>query len=99
MVRPKLATDDEILDAASLVMARRGLHGFTVTEVASEIGLSRAAIVLRFKSAEELKSALTIRMVAPLLRSLDAIPPIPGGEIGRAVQQECRDRSRMPSSA
>eukprot|EP00456_Euglypha_rotunda_P023793 TRINITY_DN19663_c0_g1_i8.p1 TRINITY_DN19663_c0_g1~~TRINITY_DN19663_c0_g1_i8.p1 ORF type:complete len:107 (+),score=16.74 TRINITY_DN19663_c0_g1_i8:237-557(+) len=22
-----------------------------------------------------------------------------GGEIGRAVQQECRDRSRMPSSA
>eukprot|EP00456_Euglypha_rotunda_P026196 TRINITY_DN21133_c0_g1_i2.p1 TRINITY_DN21133_c0_g1~~TRINITY_DN21133_c0_g1_i2.p1 ORF type:complete len:122 (-),score=19.36 TRINITY_DN21133_c0_g1_i2:10-375(-) len=38
--------------------------------------------------------------------SLDAIPktPVPRGfysleEIGRAVQQECRDRSRMPSSA
>eukprot|EP00456_Euglypha_rotunda_P014249 TRINITY_DN1444_c0_g1_i21.p1 TRINITY_DN1444_c0_g1~~TRINITY_DN1444_c0_g1_i21.p1 ORF type:complete len:181 (-),score=60.95 TRINITY_DN1444_c0_g1_i21:11-553(-) len=25
--------------------------------------------------------------------------PTEGGEIGRAVQQECRDRSRMPSSA
>eukprot|EP00456_Euglypha_rotunda_P021736 TRINITY_DN18554_c0_g1_i1.p2 TRINITY_DN18554_c0_g1~~TRINITY_DN18554_c0_g1_i1.p2 ORF type:complete len:130 (+),score=33.25 TRINITY_DN18554_c0_g1_i1:78-467(+) len=25
--------------------------------------------------------------------------PIYSGEIGRAVQQECRDRSRMPSSA
>eukprot|EP00456_Euglypha_rotunda_P011553 TRINITY_DN1304_c0_g1_i11.p1 TRINITY_DN1304_c0_g1~~TRINITY_DN1304_c0_g1_i11.p1 ORF type:complete len:118 (+),score=13.55 TRINITY_DN1304_c0_g1_i11:89-442(+) len=25
--------------------------------------------------------------------------PKPSGEIGRAVQQECRDRSRMPSSA
>eukprot|EP00456_Euglypha_rotunda_P088184 TRINITY_DN901_c0_g1_i2.p1 TRINITY_DN901_c0_g1~~TRINITY_DN901_c0_g1_i2.p1 ORF type:complete len:305 (-),score=51.27 TRINITY_DN901_c0_g1_i2:21-935(-) len=27
------------------------------------------------------------------------IPPEPISEIGRAVQQECRDRSRMPSSA
>eukprot|EP00456_Euglypha_rotunda_P038247 TRINITY_DN29365_c0_g1_i3.p2 TRINITY_DN29365_c0_g1~~TRINITY_DN29365_c0_g1_i3.p2 ORF type:complete len:257 (-),score=88.39 TRINITY_DN29365_c0_g1_i3:21-791(-) len=26
-------------------------------------------------------------------------PEGPGGKIGRAVQQECRDRSRMPSSA
>src|SRR5262249_60645502 len=26
-------------------------------------------------------------------------PPRFGGKIGRAVQQECRDRSRMPSSA
>eukprot|EP00456_Euglypha_rotunda_P070662 TRINITY_DN6279_c0_g1_i3.p2 TRINITY_DN6279_c0_g1~~TRINITY_DN6279_c0_g1_i3.p2 ORF type:complete len:159 (-),score=45.53 TRINITY_DN6279_c0_g1_i3:10-432(-) len=26
-------------------------------------------------------------------------PPDEDGEIGRAVQQECRDRSRMPSSA
>eukprot|EP00456_Euglypha_rotunda_P008370 TRINITY_DN11646_c0_g1_i1.p1 TRINITY_DN11646_c0_g1~~TRINITY_DN11646_c0_g1_i1.p1 ORF type:complete len:168 (+),score=5.40 TRINITY_DN11646_c0_g1_i1:263-766(+) len=26
-------------------------------------------------------------------------PPFPLPEIGRAVQQECRDRSRMPSSA
>eukprot|EP00456_Euglypha_rotunda_P052808 TRINITY_DN4257_c0_g1_i2.p1 TRINITY_DN4257_c0_g1~~TRINITY_DN4257_c0_g1_i2.p1 ORF type:complete len:266 (+),score=32.85 TRINITY_DN4257_c0_g1_i2:267-1064(+) len=26
-------------------------------------------------------------------------PPMPSSKIGRAVQQECRDRSRMPSSA
>src|SRR5262249_61615621 len=32
---------------------------------------------------------------------LDKLEPIPSGltQIGRAVQQECRDRSRMPSSA
>eukprot|EP00456_Euglypha_rotunda_P079185 TRINITY_DN7599_c0_g1_i15.p1 TRINITY_DN7599_c0_g1~~TRINITY_DN7599_c0_g1_i15.p1 ORF type:complete len:578 (-),score=70.43 TRINITY_DN7599_c0_g1_i15:27-1760(-) len=29
----------------------------------------------------------------------DELPEIPMEEIGRAVQQECRDRSRMPSSA
>src|SRR5436190_20670847 len=32
--------------------------------------------------------------------TIDVLPRTPGNnEIGRAVQQECRDRSRMPSSA
>eukprot|EP00456_Euglypha_rotunda_P016346 TRINITY_DN15397_c0_g1_i14.p1 TRINITY_DN15397_c0_g1~~TRINITY_DN15397_c0_g1_i14.p1 ORF type:complete len:261 (-),score=31.13 TRINITY_DN15397_c0_g1_i14:50-832(-) len=30
---------------------------------------------------------------------VDKLPRLSTGEIGRAVQQECRDRSRMPSSA
>src|SRR5439155_18013795 len=29
----------------------------------------------------------------------EAVPSFVSGEIGRAVQQECRDRSRMPSCA
>eukprot|EP00456_Euglypha_rotunda_P072702 TRINITY_DN65899_c0_g1_i2.p2 TRINITY_DN65899_c0_g1~~TRINITY_DN65899_c0_g1_i2.p2 ORF type:complete len:108 (+),score=25.75 TRINITY_DN65899_c0_g1_i2:2-325(+) len=38
---------------------------------------------------------------APMSESarLMSEPPIPILQIGRAVQQECRDRSRMPSSA
>src|SRR5207253_8447470 len=34
-----------------------------------------------------------------LLSESDAVQPLIGKKIGRAVQQECRDRSRMPSSA
>eukprot|EP00456_Euglypha_rotunda_P033600 TRINITY_DN25965_c0_g1_i10.p1 TRINITY_DN25965_c0_g1~~TRINITY_DN25965_c0_g1_i10.p1 ORF type:complete len:107 (-),score=24.39 TRINITY_DN25965_c0_g1_i10:12-332(-) len=34
-----------------------------------------------------------------LLRCVDWTNEKERGEIGRAVQQECRDRSRMPSSA
>eukprot|EP00456_Euglypha_rotunda_P050280 TRINITY_DN403_c0_g1_i2.p2 TRINITY_DN403_c0_g1~~TRINITY_DN403_c0_g1_i2.p2 ORF type:complete len:107 (-),score=16.45 TRINITY_DN403_c0_g1_i2:25-345(-) len=33
------------------------------------------------------------------LRVLTVLEALPVPEIGRAVQQECRDRSRMPSSA
>eukprot|EP00456_Euglypha_rotunda_P071470 TRINITY_DN6391_c0_g1_i3.p1 TRINITY_DN6391_c0_g1~~TRINITY_DN6391_c0_g1_i3.p1 ORF type:complete len:213 (+),score=33.04 TRINITY_DN6391_c0_g1_i3:83-640(+) len=39
-----------------------------------------------------------IRPPSPKDQSLPTPPPLTG-QIGRAVQQECRDRSRMPSSA
>ena len=80
MVRPKLASDDEVLEAARQVMARRGPNGFTITEVAAEVGLSRAAIILRFKGTEELKAAMMSEMVAPLIRALDQVPDVPGGD-------------------
>lgn len=61
MARPLSATDDEILGAAQLVLTRRGLDGFSVSEVARELGLSRTAITLRFKSGDELKRTLIKR--------------------------------------
>ncbi|CAN7630548.1 TetR/AcrR family transcriptional regulator [Phenylobacterium sp. LjRoot225] len=64
MARPLSATDDQILEAAQEVLLRRGLDGFSVSEVAREVGLSRTAITLRFKSGDELKRTLVRRRVA-----------------------------------
>src|SRR5438105_4246216 len=53
----------------------------------------------RFKSLDTLKVkiiSVTFRRVINLLLRLVAFLLF---QIGRAVQQECRDRSRMPSSA
>lgn len=61
MARPLSATDDEILGAAQQVLAQHGLDGFSVSEVARKLGLSRAAITLRFKSSDELKRTLVKR--------------------------------------
>jgi AcrR family transcriptional regulator len=55
MARPLTATDQEILDAASRVISRRGLAAFTLSEVAKEVRLTRAAITFRFKSVHDLK--------------------------------------------
>src|SRR5438128_7235911 len=47
-----------------------------------------------FERIEALKPAIEACGISTLSQS-----PIAGLKIGRAVQQECRDRSRMPSSA
>lgn len=64
MARPLSATDEEILETAQKVLQRRGLDGFSVSEVAREVGLSRTAITLRFKSGDELKRTLVRRGAA-----------------------------------
>jgi TetR/AcrR family transcriptional regulator, macrolide resistance operon repressor len=48
MSRPKLHSDDQVLEAARRVILREGPQGFTLTDVAREIGLSRAALIQRF---------------------------------------------------
>ena len=58
MGRPLTATDDDILAAARRVLERRGLIGFSVAEVAREVGLSRAAINQRFHSARSLQKII-----------------------------------------
>lgn len=62
MARPMSVTDEEILEAAHAVMARCGSDGFTVSEVARRVGLSRAAITHRFKGVEELRILLLKQM-------------------------------------
>jgi AcrR family transcriptional regulator len=64
MARPLSATDDEILQSAQQVMHRRGFEGFSLSEVAREVGLTRTAIALRFKSTDELKRTLIKRSMA-----------------------------------
>jgi TetR/AcrR family macrolide resistance operon transcriptional repressor len=80
MGRPFTASDAEILDAARTVISRRGPDAFSIAEVASEVGLSRAAIILRFKSTHALKVASLENMVRQFAAILEALPQTPGGD-------------------
>src|SRR6516225_8589088 len=80
MGRPFAASDDQILRAASKVISRRGPDAFSLAEVASEVGLSRAAIILRFKSTHALKVTLLTRQVERFAANLATLPNSPSGD-------------------
>src|SRR5206468_11438154 len=50
-------------------------------------------------SRRNIRRRITIPLTLSNLKLLEGFPFIQEPQIGRAVQQECRDRSRMPSSA
>ena len=101
MARTQTVSDEEIFVAARNVMARRGAHGFTLTDVASEVGLSRAAIILRFKSTHALKVQLVGRMADAFISLLDKLPTVPGGdsllEVAAFIGGHLDDRKSLPS--
>ena len=80
MARPFTATDDEILTAARKVITLRGPDAFSIAEVANEVGLSRAAIILRFKSTHALKVASLEKMVQQFAAVLATLPQTPSGD-------------------
>jgi len=79
MARPQLASDEDILSAAERVLVRLGGHYFSIAAVAEELKLSRAAIILRFKSTEALREIVVRRMVQAFVERMDAINEAPGG--------------------
>lgn len=79
MGRPFTFSDEQILHAAEKVIARRGPDDFTLAEVAGEVGLSRAAIILRFKSTHALKVTLLTQMVERFARAVEVLPTTPSG--------------------
>lgn len=54
MPRPKLHSDETILEAAQKVLLTKGPSSFTLTDVATEVGISRAALIQRFKDRDTL---------------------------------------------
>jgi AcrR family transcriptional regulator len=80
MARPQTATDEEILSAARDVLERRGHDGFTLSEVADLVGLSRAAITLRFKNALHLKVRVMETHMEQSVKLLSSLPTSPSGE-------------------
>lgn len=80
MARPQTVTDEEIFRAARAVIIRRGTDSFTLSEVAAEVGLSRAAIILRFKSTHALKVKLIGQMVDGFCQVLETLPRTPSGD-------------------
>ncbi len=63
MPRPKLQSDEAVLDAASVTLLERGLGDFTLSDVAERVGLSRAAIIQRFGNKDELLRRIARREV------------------------------------
>jgi len=78
MPRPKLKSDDEVLEAATAVLKRCGPINFTLSEVANEVGLSRAALIQRFTNRDTLLVRMTSLPVA--------------SELGMAVWPRIRSR-------
>ena len=78
MPRPKLYSNDEILDAAQTVLFENGLISFTLADVARQVGLSRAAIIQRFGNKDELLRRMAWREVEVTRTWLDSLPLEPG---------------------
>lgn len=49
MPRPKLHSDEFILDTALGILLQKGPSAFTLSDVADAVGISRAALIQRFK--------------------------------------------------
>lgn len=73
MARPLTATDEEIIAAANRVISRRGPDSFTLSEVAKEVGLTRAAITFRFKSTRDLKLKTLENRVGHFAHRMEAL--------------------------
>lgn len=54
MPRPKLHTDNAILDATRAVIKQKGPATFTLNDVANQVGISRAALIQRFENRDTL---------------------------------------------
>lgn len=74
MPRPKLHSDEAILDAARAVLKRQGPSDFTLNDVAIEVGISRAALIQRFKNKDNLLRSTLARSVDQTREHLDRIP-------------------------
>lgn len=61
MPRPRLRSDDEVLDAVGRVVCQRGPGRLTLADVGEAVGLSAATLVQRFGSRQKLLLAFAER--------------------------------------
>jgi TetR/AcrR family transcriptional repressor of nem operon len=66
-------TSSRILDAAERLVQIRGFNGFSYADVATELGLSRAALHYHFAGKAELGEALISRYAARFAEELDSV--------------------------
>ncbi len=74
MPRPKLVSDEEVLDATRQVIRQRGPVQFTLADVAAEVGLSRATLIQRFENRAELFRRVMARGAERLETELADLP-------------------------
>eukprot|EP00456_Euglypha_rotunda_P001911 TRINITY_DN10387_c0_g1_i2.p2 TRINITY_DN10387_c0_g1~~TRINITY_DN10387_c0_g1_i2.p2 ORF type:complete len:125 (+),score=35.41 TRINITY_DN10387_c0_g1_i2:356-730(+) len=101
---------DRIFDTACDLFYKQGIRGVGVDAIANEAGTNKMSFYRSFSSKDELVAEYLRDSERDFWLWWDSVMVAHEGnpraqcealfaEIGRAVQQECRDRSRMPSSA
>jgi AcrR family transcriptional regulator len=70
--RPKTAPDAAILDAAARLLARHGPARLRLADVAREVGLSPATLLLRFKTKRKLLLAVAEHGITAMVESFHA---------------------------
>ena len=66
-------TRSAILDIAERLVQRRGFNGFSYADVATELGITKAALHYHFRGKSELGEALIVRYAARFADALAAI--------------------------
>ncbi len=79
MPRPKTVSDEDVLSGALEVLGAKGT-GFTLTEVAGHVGLSRAALIQRFGDRDAILLRMAEHEVAQTRLWLDGLPVEQGPE-------------------
>ncbi len=74
MARPKHASDQQVLSAAHRIYSERGHRGFTLSELARDVDLSRAALIQRFGNVESLRMRLARERAGRLRQLLAELP-------------------------
>jgi AcrR family transcriptional regulator len=91
---------DEILDAAMIEFAERGLHGGSTDEIAKRAGISQPYVFRLFGSKKELFKAAVARCLRETLETFQRAAEGKRGEdalhaMGEAYMQLLADRSRL----
>jgi AcrR family transcriptional regulator len=91
---------DEILDAAMVEFAERGLHGGSTEEIAKRAGISQPYVFRLFGSKKELFKAIVARCLRETLETFQRAAEGKRGEealhaMGEAYMQLLADRSRL----
>lgn len=75
MPRTKLHSDEAVLAAALVVLLRKGPTNFTLSDVAGEIGMSRAALIQRFGDKVTLHRKVRESMTREVHAYFDGLDP------------------------
>src|SRR5579872_5881282 len=97
---PEETRRDQILAAANVVAARRGINGLTVRAVAGQAKLSHGLVLFHFRRRDELVTALLDRVLATtfLLATSNDVREIPDarGRFIAAIRQEMDRLAEAP---
>lgn len=69
--QPRTATRDLILDQAERLIARKGVYGFTLKDIADPLGFQVPAIYKHYESRDDVLVALSRRFIALLSQQFD----------------------------
>jgi len=85
------ARKNQILDAAMVVFARSGFHEARMDDIVQESGLSKGTLYWYFKSKEEIITAISQRLFATDIESVESLLNAEG-TVSERLQQLIRDR-------